>query len=406
MALRTRRSATPSTDAAPAPAGSATDRGSVIGDGLKWTASWALRTIVILVAFYLVTKALAPLWVALLPAILALIIATVLWPPTRWLRSKGFPPAAAAAGSLLGCLAVIGGVIAAIIPSVASQAPDLANKSTKGITQVQSWLQGPPLNVRPAQMDSAVASITEKLQTSGSAIASGVFSGVSTAGTALVTLIIALILAFFFVKDGPRFLPWLRAMVGDRAGSHLTEVLSRMWNTLGGFIRTQALVSFVDSAMIGGGLVILRVPLALPLAVLTFFGGFVPIVGATVAGALAVLVALVTKSWVTALIVLGIVIAVQQVEGHVLQPVLQSRSMNLHPALVLVGIAVGSEGAGIVGAFLAVPSVALLSVLVRYFGEQVDLRSGQRRAADLTHVTPHGRAAAQASENAAVSPRE
>ncbi|AKU18755.1 membrane protein [Luteipulveratus mongoliensis] len=390
-------------DETPAPAAppSAVSRGDVIGGGFRWSAGWALRTIVILLALYLLQRALAPLWVAILPIILALVLSTVLWPPTRWLRQRGFPPALAAACSILGAFAIIGGIIAAIVPSVVDQSEDLANKAIAGVNEVRDWAQGPPLNVRPDQIDDGVAAITDKLRESGSSIAGGVFSGVSTAGSLIVTLVLSLILSFFFIKDGPRFLPWLRGVVGEGPGAHLTELLSRMWNTLGGFIRTQAIVSAVDAVLIGGGLVILRVPLALPLAVLTFLGGFIPIVGATVAGALAVLVALVTKSWVTALIVLGIVIAVQQLEGHVLQPALQSRSMNLHPALVLLGIAVGSHGNGIIGAFLAVPTVALLSVLIRYLGEQVDLRTGAKKAADITAVTPHGLVAAQSGEAAA-----
>ncbi|KNX38054.1 AI-2E family transporter [Luteipulveratus halotolerans] len=385
----------------PPPAeGTPLDRGAVIGDGLRWTASWALRTIVVLFALYLLQKALAPLWVAILPVILALVISTVLWPPTRWLRAHGFAPALAAACSILGSFVLFGGVIAAIVPSVVDQSEDLSNKAIAGVNELRDWVQGEPLNVRPEQIDDGVTAITDKLRESGSQIAGGVFSGVSTAGSLIVTLVLALILTFFMVKDGPRFLPWLRQVSGERAGAHLTELLVRMWNTLGGFIRTQAIVSAVDAVLIGGGLLILRVPLALPLAVLTFLGGFIPIVGATVAGALAVLVALVTKSWVTALIVLGIVIAVQQLEGHVLQPMLQSRSMNLHPALVLLGIAVGSHGNGVIGAFLAVPTVALLSVLVRYLGEQIDLRTGAKRASDVTPATAHGALAAQAGEAA------
>ena len=167
------------------------------------------------------------------------------------------------------------------------------------------------------------------------------------------SLLLMLVLSFFFLKDGDRFLPWLRKYTGVKVGWHLTEVLMRSWNTLSGFIRTQAIVSMVDAVFIGLGLVILGVPLAPVLAVLTFFGGFIPIIGAFTAGALAVIVALVSGGLTKALLALGLVILVQQIEGNVLQPILQSRSMGLHAAIVLLAVAVGGTLFGIIGAFLA-----------------------------------------------------
>lgn len=378
--------------------GLSADRSQILADGFASAARWALRISIIIVTLYLLGRALAPFWVIILPLVLGLIIATVLWPPTAWLRRRGCAPALAAAICVLGALGILGGVISAIVPSVANQAPELASRSTQGVSQVQDWLQGPPLNVPQQQIDNAVHTINEKITKSGDVIASGVFSGVTTVGSVLVTLVLSLILAFFFIKDGDRFLPWVRLVAGERSGAHMTEVFTRAWHTLSGFIRTQAIVSLIDSIFIGIGLVILGVPLALPLCVITFFGGFIPIVGAFVAGALAVLVALVTQGVTTALIVLGIIIAVQQIEGHILQPMLQSRSMSLHPVLVLLGIAAGSEGHGVVGGFLAVPVVATLAVLFRYIGEQVDLRSGTVTADDLEYRTDRGRVAALRTE--------
>ncbi len=228
----------------------------------------------------------------------------------------------------------------------------------------------------------------DKVQESGATIASGVFTGVSTAGSLLVTIGLVLVLVFFFIKDGPRFIPWVHAVGGGRAGRHLEEVLIRMWNTLGGFIRTQALVSFIDAFFIGLGLVILGVPLAPVLAILTFIGGFIPIVGAFVAGALAVLVALVANGLTTAIIVLVIIIAVQQLEGNVLQPVLQSRSMHLHAVVVLLAVTAGSSLFGIIGAFLAVPVAAVAAVVLRYVGEQIDERSAATDELETTEETP------------------
>ncbi len=383
------------------------DRAMVIGRGMRWTAGWALRGLLILAGLWAVLKVIGIFWGALLPVFLALTMATVLWPPTRWLRRHGFAPAAAAAATLLGSIAIIGGVIALMAPMVTSQWPELTSKAIGGVRKIQDWLQGPPFNVQPAQIDNAVKAITDKMQASGDKIASGVFSGVTTASHILLTLVVALILCFLMIKDGPQFLPWLRSVAGRGAGAHLTELFTRIWQTLAGFIRTQAIVSAVDATFIGIGLVALRVPLAAPLAVITFFGGFIPIVGAFVAGTLAVLVALVTKSVTTALLVLLIVLLVQQLEGHVLQPLLQSRSMSLHPALVLLGIALGSELFGIVGAFFAVPTVATLAVTMRYFGEQIDLRTGDLKPSDMSPLTSEGRyAAAQAAKDIHPEPEE
>lgn len=349
------------------------DRGDAIGAGLIWLAKWSLCIVAIAAGAWVLGTVVAALWVVLLPIALALIVATVLWPPTRWLTAHGFRPAAAATVSLLGFIGVLAGVIALIVPSVVDQAPELADKSTAGVNKVRDWLRGPPLRIRDEQLQAAVDGITQRLKSSSEQIASGVFTGVTTATSTLVTLFLVLVLAFFFIKDGPRLLPWLHAVLGSRGGRHLEEVLNRIWSTLGGFIRVQALVSLIDAVFIGAGLVILHVPLALVLAVITFIGGFVPMVGAFVAGALAVLVALVGNGITTALIVLGIIIAVQQFEGNVLQPVLQARSMKLHAVVVLVSITAGASLYGVVGAFLAVPVAAVIAVVARYLGEQIDV---------------------------------
>ncbi|MGA9873356.1 MAG: AI-2E family transporter [Rhodococcus sp. (in: high G+C Gram-positive bacteria)] len=364
------------------------DRGDLIGVGGVWLAKWSLILVAVAAGAWVLGWLISALWVVILPALLAIIVATVLWPPTKWMMRVGLPPAAAAATSLIVFFLVIGGIITLIVPSVAESAPELVDKASEGVSQVQNWLKGPPINLQDEQIDNAVSAITSRLQDSGTAIASGVFTGVSAAGSILITLALVLVLTFFFIKDGLKFLPWMHGFAGGRAGGHLAEVLARMWATLGGFIRTQAVVSLIDAFFIGLGLIILGVPLALVLATLTFLGGFIPIVGAFVAGALAVLVALVANGPTTALIVLVIILAVQQLEGNVLQPILQSRSMNLHPAIVLLAVTGGSSVFGIIGAFLAVPAAAVAAVLIRYVSEQVDERSKEANQDELEEQAP------------------
>lgn len=364
------------------------DRGDLIGVGGMWLAKWSLILVSVAAGAWVLGWLISALWVVILPALLAIIVATVLWPPTKWMLRVGFPAALAATLSLVVFFLVIGGIITLIVPSVVDSAPELVDKASAGVSQVQDWLKGPPVNLQDEQIDNAVSAITSRLQESGTAIASGVFTGVSAAGSILVTLALVLVLTFFFVKDGVKFIPWLHGFAGGRAGKHLAEILARMWATLGGFIRTQAIVSLIDAFFIGLGLVILGVPLALVLATITFLGGFIPIVGAFVAGALAVLVALVANGPTTALIVLVIIIAVQQLEGNVLQPILQSRSMNLHPAIVLLAVTGGGSVFGIIGAFLAVPAAAVAAVLIRYVSEQIDERSVEADRSQLEDEAP------------------
>jgi len=293
------------------------------------------------------------------------------------MRQRGVPAAAASIVMMLVAVGVFAGVIGAIVPSIVDQAPDLANRATDGVKKLQDWIQGPPLNVQDEQLDNIVHTITQKLQSSSTTIAQGVFSGVGTATSALVTIFTTLVLVFFFLKDGPKFVPWLHRTLGKPSGLHVGEVLQRMWASLGGFIRTQALVSFVDAALIGVGLVILDVPLAGVLIVVTFLGGFIPIVGAFVAGALAVLIALVSNGLTSALILLGVILAVQQLEGNVLQPWLQSKSMDLHATIVLLSVTLGGTLFGITGAFLAVPAASAIAVVLRYLNEQIAARAGE-----------------------------
>jgi putative heme transporter len=381
--------------------GGGVDRGLLILEGLRGAAAWAWRFLLVVAAvavfFYIVGK----LWVGVLPLLMALIVSTVLWPPVRFLTRRRWPSGLASGVVLLLALGVFLGSLAAIAPGIVSQGQVIVRQAGQGLQVVVDWLEGPPLNLQNEQISAYVNQASDWLQQRSSDIASGVLSGVSTAGSVIVTLALVLVLTFFFLKDGERFGPWVRRFAGPTAGMHLTEALARMWVTLGGFIRAQALVSFVDAVFIGIGLLILGVPLAFGLALITFFAGFIPIVGAVTAGALAVLVALVSEGFGTALWVLAIVLLVQQIEGNVLSPLLQSRAMDLHPVVILLAVAAGGTRWGIVGAFLAVPVTATLVSVIRYASEHLDLRSGTVRADELQPLTAEGREAARLAEESA-----
>ncbi len=353
------------------------ERSAEIGRGLTWLSTWSLRLLLIALAGVVVFQALGLLWVVVLPVVLALLLASVLWAPTAWLRRHRVPASLASLLVVLGSLAALVGLFAGLAPQVADQVGEIGRSAAGGLERVQDYVTGPPLELDARQIDNAVNQVTDRLRGSASAIASGVLNGVGAVGSGLVTFFLALVLTFFFLKDGPKFLPWLRLLVGERAGRHLDVVLTRSWAVLGSFIQGQAIVGLVDAVLIGIGLAVLGVPLALPLAVLTFFGGFVPIVGAFVVGALAVLVALVSNGTTAALVVLAIIVAVQQIEGNVLQPMLQGKSLSLHPAVVLLAVTAGGSLFGIAGAFFSVPIAAVAAVVVRYLGEIAEDRTGE-----------------------------
>ncbi|MFD2094329.1 AI-2E family transporter [Blastococcus deserti] len=349
------------------------------------SAQFLLIAAAVVLLFYVLGR----LWSILLPIVLGLLIATVLWPATRFLRNHRWPPALAAASVLLGFIAAFIGIIAAIAPSVANQVTQLADQASAGLQDVQEWLSGPPFNLREGQIDNAVNSAIDSIQGNAQNIAGYALTGVSAVGNSLINLVLALVLVFFFLKDGPRWVPWLSAQTGPKAAPHVAALSYKTWATLSEFIRQQALVGFIDAFFIGLGLWIFDVPLVLPLAVLTFFGAFVPIIGAFVAGAFAVLIALVDEGFTVALIIFGIVLLVQQIEGNVLQPIIQGRGFNLHAAVVILAVTAGSSLAGIIGAFLAVPIAALIAVMYRYARDELDEKSPEI-ADDGTRATVTG----------------
>jgi predicted PurR-regulated permease PerM len=349
----------------------------------------AAQFLLIVAAVVVIGWTLGKLWSILLPIVLGLLFATVLWPPTRFLTRHRWPPALAASVVLLGFLGLIGGLIAWIAPAVADQAPELADAAVAALDDVQQWLQGPPFNLGEDQIGDAVDSAIESIQNNAQDIAGYALTGATAIGSGLINLVLALVLAFFFIKDGPRWVPWLSAQSGTRAARHVVALSEKTWATLSEFIRQQALVGFIDAFFIGIGLLILGVPLVLPLAVLTFFGAFIPIIGAFVAGAFAVLIALVSNGFGTAMIVLIIVVVVQQIEGNVLQPIIQGRGFNMHAAVVILAVTAGGSLAGIIGAFLGVPVAALIAVVYRYIRDQLDQRSPEV-AADGTQARVAG----------------
>ena len=376
----------------------AIDRSVVMDEGLKNAARLSIRLLLVglLAAGLIVVIGL--LWAAVFPIVIAIILCTVLAGPTEAMRHRGVPGALASLISMAGFFLLLALVVAWIVPQLANQSRAMYLQIVSGVQQFLLWLQGPPLDIDTTDLEEVLNEAIAWLQDQAGTIATGVFTAVTNLTTLAITAFITVVVTFFFLKDGRRFLPWLRGMLGRSHGWHATELSMRGWNTVKGYIRAQAVVSLVDAVFIGLGLAIIGVPMASVLAVITFLAGFIPIVGALVAGALAVIIALFALGFVPALLTLVLVVAVQQIESNVLQPTLQSRAMHLHAVIVLVSVGVGGSLFGIVGAFLAVPAAATIAVVARYVRDVAMLRSGEATVDDIRFATRAGLAAGRRTE--------
>jgi predicted PurR-regulated permease PerM len=331
----------------------------------------SLQMLLILLMTGVVLWLVGRMWSVVWPLVLALLLTTLTWPLNNFLRRHGWRPALAASVVTVLFLLVAASTIVLIAVPVASQSGELATGVTDGIAKLREWAAGPPLNFGDDQVEEGFATALERIQSSLGSIATATLTGVGTVVNGLVTAVLAVFLMFFFLKDGPRFLPWLTRQLPGRLATDIPAVATRGWDTLGSFVRSQAFVGLLDAVFIGLGLWIVGVPLVLPLAVLTFVSAFVPIVGALFAGFVAVLIALVSNGPTDALIVLAIIIVVQQLEGNVFQPVLQSRGLGLHAGVILLAVTLGGSLAGIAGSLLAVPVAALIAVVWNYVREQL-----------------------------------
>ena len=338
--------------------------------GAALAATWSWRIVGLALAAVLFGFVVMETWSVLLPIILAVLLCTALAPISGLIQRLGLPRAVGALGAVIAALLVMFGLAAVVAPSIAPQVAELADSATRGLDDLRTFLRDGPLGVTDAKFNELLSNAQQRVSDSADMIATSLLITLGALTSGLVNLLLTVVLAFMFLKDGHRFLPWLRGAAGPTAGRHLSEVLLRVWTTIASFVRTQALVGLIDAVLIGAGLLVLGVPLALPLALLTFVAAFAPIVGAVTVGALAVLVALVSNGPLTALLVAILVLVVQQLEGNVLLPWLQGRSLGLHAAVVLLAIVLGSTLFGVVGAFLSVPVVASLSVILTYLGEQ------------------------------------
>lgn len=331
--------------------------------GVRLTAAWAWRLLLVVLGIAAVVVLLAFTKVLWVPVVIATLLTVLLQPVVALLTSRArMGRGLASVLTVVALLAAVAGLLTLAGGQIARGIGDLWDQARSGLDELVSSLAG--LGLDADQLDSYLADLTGSLQSNSGSLVSGALSVTTTLGHVLAGALITLFCLVFFLKDGPVIWTWLVRLLPDAARLPTHEAARRGWVTLGGFTRTQILVALIDAVGIGLGAAILGLPLVVPLAVLVFLASFIPFVGAIATGAIAVLVALVDQGIGRALIMLAIVLVVQQVESHVLQPFLLGHAVSLHPVAVLLSVAAGSLAAGIVGALIAVPFVATLNTVV------------------------------------------
>jgi len=334
--------------------------------GVRIAASWAWRLGLILLVGGALIWLLSRISFLIIPVMVAALLAGLLSPIVRWLRDRRLPNGAAVAITILGFLGLIGGSLALVGRQLVAGFSELWSEALAGIQQIQGWLAEGPLHLSAAQIDQYLQEATAALQNNSSSILSGALSFGSTAGHFAAGLILALFVLIFFLLEGDRIWAFMVRLLPLKARAATFGAGRKGWASMVSYARIQMFVAFVDAVGIGVGAAIIGVPLALPLGVLVFIGSFIPIVGALVTGAVAVLLALVANGWVNALIMLGIVLLVQQLESHILQPLVMGKAVALHPVAVILAVAAGSYLAGIPGALFSVPILAVANSAIRY----------------------------------------
>jgi predicted PurR-regulated permease PerM len=369
----------------------------------QWTdafgrlATRSLQVLIVLVIAALFVLGLQAVTVVTIPVLLALIFASAFAPAMTWMRRRGVSSGLATLITLLTIVLIIGGVGWLIVWAVSDQWDELYAQGEEGFATLLTWLQEGPLAsfVTEEQISDARDAIVDFL--TSAQFGTGALAGVSAVGNFLAGAVLLVTVLYFFLKDGPRMWEFLLRPFEGESYARATRIGDRTVSTFGSYLRGTALVALVDAVGIGIGLVILQVPLALPLVVLTFVLSFIPIVGAVLAGVIAALVALVGLGPIQALIVVGIIVLVQQLESNILQPYLMGRTMSLNSFVILIALAAGTVIGGILGAILAVPlTAAAWGVVQVWDGPDTPARWARRKRPETDEVTVRDRVAERA----------
>ena len=346
------------------PAGRELDDDSV-APLVRKAAAWAWRILVILSAVAALLLLMWQLRVIVVPVALAVILTALLLPAVDRLDQRGMPRGGAVALVLLGGLGLFGGILTFVVSQFISGLPGLVAEVTRSIDNATNWLIDGPAHLSREQIDKAGDTAAAALRDNQEKLTSGALSTAATLTEIVTGALLTLFTLIFLLSGGRGIYAYLTKIVPAGSRDRVRDAGRAGFGSLIGYVRATFLVALVDAVGIGAGLAILGVPLALPLASLVFLGAFVPLIGAVLTGFVAVVVALLAKGFIYALITLGLIFAVQQLESHVLQPLLMGRAVSIHPLAIVLAIAAGAVSAGIIGALLSVPLLAFLNSAIR-----------------------------------------
>ena len=352
---------------------------------LQRTGLWSAYLLLTVAGFLAILYLIVRLKIIFIPVFVALLITTLLAPLVAYLRARNWKPLLATWTVILGSLLLVSGIVALLVPQFTGQFDETRTRATEGFDDVVLWLGEGPLSISEEELDRYIEQATERIQENSDQITGGIVTGLAVTFEFIAGILLVFVLLFFFLKDGPEIWEWTTRLAARRNREHVDEMGRRAWSTLTGYVRGTAVIALVDAILIGIALLLVGNPLWIPLAVITFFGAFFPIVGAVVAGAIAALVTLVTNGVTDALIITGVIVLIQQVEGDVLQPVVMGKAVRLHPIVILVVLTAGAILGGISGAFVSVPAAAVAATVGNYMKTQLrseeDLTEQDREAA-------------------------
>jgi putative heme transporter len=336
----------------------------------RWLATgagWAWRLLLLAGSLYVLGVVFERLQVVIVPVVAALFATTILGPPAQWLRRHGWPSILATWAVFLLAVGVVVGVVFGIIPGVKSEFSTLGRDFNSGINSVEHWLEHGPLHISRHDVSSYVSTARRDLLNNQAGLLSGALSGVTMVLEVVAGLLLSVVLTFFFVKDSEQMSRWALGLVSERRARDLRGLGRELWRVLTGYLRGTAVNGVVNACLLAVALLALGVPLVAALALLTFIGGFVPLVGAILSGLVAALVALVSHGPIAALIIVGVTVVIHNVEGYLVGPLVLGRAVRLHPVAIILALAVGTIVGGIVGTFLAVPVLAIVITLFHHY---------------------------------------
>lgn len=367
---RSERAARQGVDARP-PVSATADE--VVAPGMRIAAAWSWRVLVVAGVIALFCWLFIVLHIVAIPFMVAIVLSALLVPFSNFLQRHRWPKWLAVVVCMLAVIIVVGGLVTLIVLQIRSGYPDLQKQTTQRIDDLRAFLAQDPFNLSANDINRYIQDAWAAIQKDSSGVLSGALSIGSTFGHVLAGLLITLFSTIFILIDGRGIFGWIVRLFPQRARAAVRGAGEAGWLTLTTFVRVQIFVAFIDAVGIGLGAWILGLvfggfPLVLPIAIAVFLGSFIPVVGAVLTGAIAVFVALVYLGPLPAVIMLAVVILVQQIEGHVLQPFIMGTAVKVHPVAVVLSVAAAGFIAGIPGAFFAVPLVAVLNVMIGYIG--------------------------------------